>query len=271
MPTINVGDAELHYRIDDFTDPWKPAETVLLHHGAGRHSGFWYSWIPLLSRQYRVLRFDARGHGLSSKPEPGHQWDLETLSDDVVKLLDALDVERVHYVGESAGGLIGLLVALDHANRLHSLTLCGGLFRASRETQQHMGAGGQDWLPSLAQMGQREWVMQTMHTRVDVEKMSPEFLAWFADESAVVPQHVMENMVRCVAATDLHDRLPDIGIPTLILAPEYSTVAPLHLQRIMRRRIPDARLVVLKGHRHAIVNTAPERCVRALLRFLQGL
>ena len=271
MPTINVGDAELHYRIDDFTDPWSPAETVLLHHGAGRHSGFWYSWIPLLSRHYRVLRFDARGHGLSSKPAPGHQWDLETLSDDVVRLLDALDIERVHYVGESAGGLIGLLAALDHANRLYSLTLCGGLFRASRETQQHMGVGGRDWLSSLAQMGQREWVMQTMHTRVKVDNMSPGFLAWFADESARVPQHVMENMVRCVAATDLYDRLPDIDIPTLILAPEYSTVAPLRLQRIMRRRIPGSRLVVLRGHYHAIVNTAPERCVRALLRFLEGL
>ena len=113
--------------------------------------------------------------------------------------------------------------------------------------------------------------MQTMHTRVEVAKMSPGFLAWYADESARVPQHVMENMVRCVAATDLYDRLPDIDIPTLILAPEYSTVAPLRLQRIMRRRISDSRLVVLKGYRHAIINVAPERCVRALLRFLEGL
>ena len=271
MPTINIGDAELHYRIDDFSDPWESAETILLHHGAGRHSGFWYPWIPLISRQYRILRFDARGHGLSSKPAPDHQWDLETLSDDVVRVLDALDLERVHYVGESAGGLIGLLAALDHANRFSSLTLCGGLFRASRETQQNMGTGGRDWLSSLAQMGQREWVMHTMHTRVEVDKMSPGFIAWYADESARVPQYVMENMVRSVAATDLYDRLPDITIPTLILAPEHSTVAPLRLQRIMRRRIPDSRLVVLKGYSHAIINAAPDRCVRALLRFLEGL
>lgn len=113
--------------------------------------------------------------------------------------------------------------------------------------------------------------MHTMHTRVEVDKMSPGFIAWYADESARVPQYVMENMVRSVAATDLYDRLPGITIPTLILAPEHSTVAPLRLQRIMRRRIPDSRLVVLKGYSHAIINAAPDRCVRALLRFLEGL
>lgn len=61
--------------------------------------------------------------------------------------------------------------------------------------------------------------MHTMHTRVEVDKMSPGFIAWYADESARVPQYVMENMVRSVAATDLYDRLPDIIIATLILAP----------------------------------------------------
>ena len=105
MPTINIGDAELHYRIDDFSDPWESAETILLHHGAGRHSGFWYPWIPLISRQYRILRFDARGHGLSSKPAPDHQWDLETLSDDVVRVLDALDLEGSTTLASRLGDL----------------------------------------------------------------------------------------------------------------------------------------------------------------------
>ena len=222
MPTINVGDADLHYQIDDFTDPWEPAETILLHHGAGRHGGFWYPWIPLLSRRYRVLRLDARGHGLSSKPTPGYQWRLETFSDDVSSLLDALDLERVHFVGESTGGLIGLLVALNHAERLHSLTLCSSLFRVSQETHQRMGAGGRDWLPTLEQIGQREWILQTMHTRVEIEKMAPGFINWFADESARVPQHVMEGVLHCVAGTDLYDRLPEVHTPTLILA--HSTV-----------------------------------------------
>ena len=271
MSTVNIGDAELYYQTDDFTDPWKHTETVLLHHGMGRHSGFWYHWVPLLGPHYRVLRPDARGHGLSTNPGPDFPWSVEVLADDVQRLLDALNLERVHYVGESGGGLVGLLLALRHPERLLSLTLCGGLFRASTETQQHMGVGGRDWLTSLEQVGQKEWVFQTMYTRVEVEKADPGFLHWYAEESARVPQHVMEGLVRCVANTDLYDQLPQIQTPTLLLAPEYSTVAPLPLQRVMRRRIPNSKLVVFKGHRHAIVNTVPERCARTLLRFLRGL
>ncbi len=270
MSTIDIGDAKLSYRMDDFTDPWQPTETVLLHHGIGRHSGFWYAWVPILGRHYRVLRFDARGHGLSTKPGPDFPWSLETLADDVLRVLDALNLERVHYVGESGGGFIGLLFALRHPERLHSLTLCSSLFRASTEVQQQMGVGGQDWLSSLAKIGPKEWVFQTMYTRVDIEKTDPAFLHWYAEQSAHVPQHVMESIVRCVAGTDLYDQLPQIHTRTLLMAPEHSTAAPLSLQRVMRRRIPNSKLVVFKGYRHAIISTAPDRCVRTLLRFLRG-
>ena len=66
MPLIErKGKPALHYRVDDFTDPWKNAPTVLLQHGFGRSSQFWTSWVPYLSRFYKVVRPDLRGLGLS--------------------------------------------------------------------------------------------------------------------------------------------------------------------------------------------------------------
>ena len=66
MPFITrPGKPTLHYTIDDFTDPWKPAPTVLLQHGYARNSGFWFSWVPYLARFYRIARMDLRGHGES--------------------------------------------------------------------------------------------------------------------------------------------------------------------------------------------------------------
>jgi pimeloyl-ACP methyl ester carboxylesterase len=73
MPVIDrPGKPALHYTVDDYTDPWKNAQFVVLQHGNGRSSRFWYSWVPYLARHYRVVRPDARGLGSSSA-----QFDLE--------------------------------------------------------------------------------------------------------------------------------------------------------------------------------------------------
>ena len=60
---------------DDFADPWKPHETIVIQHGFARHGAFWYHWIPYLARKYRVIRLDARDHGYSSAPQPGVVYD----------------------------------------------------------------------------------------------------------------------------------------------------------------------------------------------------
>jgi 3-oxoadipate enol-lactonase len=64
MPIAQLpGDLQMYYEDDDFTDPWSQAETVILHHGNAQNARFWYAWVPLLARDYRVIRVDARGFG----------------------------------------------------------------------------------------------------------------------------------------------------------------------------------------------------------------
>ena len=74
MPLLERSDQPaLYYEIDDYTDPWRDAPCILLQHGFGRSSTFWYRWIPYLSRFYRIVRPDLRGLGRSSK-----DFDLKT-------------------------------------------------------------------------------------------------------------------------------------------------------------------------------------------------
>jgi 3-oxoadipate enol-lactonase len=61
------GKPDIHYELDDFTDPWKEAPYIVLQHGFGRSSRFWYPWIPYLTRYYKMLRPDLRGLGRSSR------------------------------------------------------------------------------------------------------------------------------------------------------------------------------------------------------------
>jgi len=83
----------LTYDFDDFTDPWKSAPTLLLLHAAMGSARRYFGWVPHLSRHYRVVRLDLRGHGRSQVPAADQPLALERLVADVAELLDHLGLE----------------------------------------------------------------------------------------------------------------------------------------------------------------------------------
>ena len=91
MPTLQLSpDLEMHYRVDDFTDPWREPETVLMLHGNAESGAVWYGWVPHLARRYRVVRPDMRGFGESTPMPRDFPWTLDLLIDDYVRVMDAL-------------------------------------------------------------------------------------------------------------------------------------------------------------------------------------
>ena len=78
----------LAYYIDDYTDPWRQADTLLLLHAAVGHAKRFYAWVPALCRHYRVVRLDLRGHGASEVPPASSTLDMDRLVADVEELLD---------------------------------------------------------------------------------------------------------------------------------------------------------------------------------------
>ncbi|MDR5832537.1 alpha/beta fold hydrolase [Caballeronia sp. LP006] len=98
-------------------------EVVVFSHSLAADLGLWAEQVPaLLAAGYRVLRTDLRGHGGSTAtPAP---YTIDLLADDVIDVLDALRIERAHFVGLSIGGMIGQSLGLRHAPRLTSLMLC---------------------------------------------------------------------------------------------------------------------------------------------------
>src|SRR5258708_13243990 len=92
----------LAYYIDDCTDPWKSAPILLLLHAAMGSARRYYAWVPPLSRHYRVVRMDLRGHGSSEIPPSDRELTLERLVSDVAELMDHLSCASAHIVGNSA-------------------------------------------------------------------------------------------------------------------------------------------------------------------------
>ncbi|MBI3935594.1 MAG: alpha/beta fold hydrolase, partial [Betaproteobacteria bacterium] len=77
MPMVRIDPAlEMHYLIDDYTDPWRDAETVLMLHGNAESGAVWFGWVPHLARRFRVVRPDMRGFGASTPMPRDFPWTL---------------------------------------------------------------------------------------------------------------------------------------------------------------------------------------------------
>ena len=93
---------EVAYTLDDYADPWRPADTVILVHAAMGSSVRFYAWVPQLARDFRVARIDMRGHG-ATRLAASDELTVERLAQDVVELADQPRFVRP-ICGPSSGG-----------------------------------------------------------------------------------------------------------------------------------------------------------------------
>ncbi len=256
MPKVKLADAELSYTIDDFTDPWKRAPWVLLHHAPGGSMRQWYGWVPTLARHYRVLRFDMRGHGASTWPGFHGHWPLEMLVDDIRGLMDTLDIRRVHFVGAGGSGMVGLKLATTLPDRVRSLTLLDCEVRTAAAL---VGAAagskesGQGIIP---------WPGTSVGASLATEG-SNGLDEWLAEDEARTPAAVARSCASHLADVDLTEILPRIKIKTLLLAGEQDDVESL------RRRILKSELHKFPGSGQNAQVLMPDQLAARTLAFIQ--
>jgi pimeloyl-ACP methyl ester carboxylesterase len=271
MPKVVANNYEMHYEVDDFTDSWKPAETLWIQHGFGRSSRFWYHWVPPLAGHYRVIRRDMRGHGQSADPGPNYQWSVDDLLNDMKGFLDALNLDKVHYVGESVGGILGIAFATKWPERFKSMTLCAAPCAIRPPIQKMFALGYPDWSTALGTLGPGGWVKALMEQGGGLVGTNPAHTDWVIAEWSKTPTHVLQGLCRMVPGVDVTPLLSQVKVPTLILAPAHSPLLPLTEQVMMRDTIPGARIAVIEGRGHEIYVDKPEECTAALMKFLRSL
>src|SRR6185312_16594332 len=133
---VSSDGVRLSYLVDDFTDPWRPTQWLLLLHAAMGSSQRWYAAVPALARHYRVIRMDLRGHGDSQVPPPESPLDMNRLVQDVRELLQHLGAGPLHIAGNSAGGYIAQNLAMQSPGQVRSLVLFGST-PGLKESQAH--------------------------------------------------------------------------------------------------------------------------------------
>lgn len=251
----------LRYVIDDYTDPWRAPQTLLLLHAAMGSSRRFYKWVPTLARHFRVVRPDLRGHGQSDVPGEG-QLSFDRLARDVLELADHLGCGQFHIAGSSAGVIIAMQVALDYPQRVK--TLAGfasppGLKRTMIDPRK--------WISTIKAKGLRAFLEETIDERFP-PGTDPGFVRWFVDEASRTNEEFFCRFVPVMREVDQTARLHEINCPMLAVVPDQDPHITLAQYEVIRERVPACEFIVYHGFQHNITDVVPERCAEELKRFL---
>ncbi|MFJ1968291.1 3-oxoadipate enol-lactonase [Streptomyces sp. NPDC087903] len=232
------------------------APPLLLGPSLGTSYALWDAVAPELSITHRVVRWDLPGHGGSPAGAIGPGATVGDLAALVLTLADALGVERFAYAGVSLGGAVGLHLAAHHPERVSSLAvICSSAhFNGAGPWEERAALVRREGLAQLAESADSRWFTPgfTVPGLVrDQRDADPDAYAACCD---------------ALAAFDLRDRLPEISVPTLLIAGrEDRATPPAHLREIADA-VPGATLVELPGAAHL----APAQCPEAVLTALRA-
>ena len=258
------GRPALHYVVDDYTDPWKNAPYILLQHGNGRSGAFWYSWVPYLSRFYRIIRPDMRGLGASSADfDLKSEFTLENCVEDLVTIIDDLGAQSVHVCGESAGGMVSIGLAALHPQRVRTLTLVSTPVHIPKERRVTYGMTG-----ISAETDRDAYIEATNRSMRFPADADPGLLDWYKREFQKNRADVQAAMAAgLVNSANMMSYLPRVQAPVLGLYPSEGPITTPEQKQMLRDNLKNVRLVQLPGTFHKVQLMYPAACATHLLHF----
>ncbi|HYJ67598.1 MAG TPA: 3-oxoadipate enol-lactonase [Nocardioidaceae bacterium] len=236
---------------------------VLLSNSLGSTMAMWDGNVAALESQFRVVRYDTRGHGES--PVPDGPYEIDDLVDDLIALLDTVGADRAHLVGLSIGGMTAMRLAIREPERVDRLVLIctsarlepvsGWLERAALVRDNGTAA--------IAPVVAARWFTPTYLDAHPELRVASEAMV------AGTPPEGYAGCCEAIAAMDLRDDLASIKAPTLAIAGADDPAIPLdHLRRIADS-VHDARLLVVADAAHLAAAQQPDTINAAMVAHLE--
>ncbi len=260
---IKTAEIEVNYELKGRHD----APVVALSHPLGASLEIWNPQISALSNHFQVLRYDARGHGGTTAPTSPYTMDM--LVADALSLLDALEIEKVHWVGLSMGGMIGQGLAISNPERLCSISLCNTI----SYTPEHVRKIWKIRMQSTQRISMQDVVDHGIKLA-----LTKKFRSSHQDQCDEIKRRSLltpfESYVACTSAVincNYTDRLSTIRTPTLVIASEQDMAIPFQDSEILHKLIPNSILVTIPTAAHLSNVEESERFNEILLSFLNTL
>jgi 3-oxoadipate enol-lactonase len=260
---VNRNGLDIHLQLSGPQD----APVVVLSHSLATSLEIWMNQCRILEADFRVLRYDTRGHGESAAPEGAYT--LEGLADDVIGVLDALGIQRAHFVGISMGGMIGQRLALDHPQRLSSLVLCDTAATIPDEAQPIW----QQRIDTARRLGMKALARETLQ-----RWFTPGFLEKNPPQVQRIHELILSTPVagfvgcsEAIRRLNLLDRLAQIELPTLIVVGEDDPGTPPSNSEAIHARISGSVLEIIPAAAHLCNIEQAERFNAILRDFLASI
>jgi pimeloyl-ACP methyl ester carboxylesterase len=267
MPKASVNGIEMFYNVRGHGEP------LVLIMGLGGGHLSWFFQVLAFKRHYRIVTFDNRGIGGTSRPsEP---YTIRTMADDTVSLMDHIGISSAHVLGLSMGGMIAAEMAVNYPDRVRKLILAS--------TPTGRGETGDASSVVLSALGLGE----DASGRIDVEGLQSRRLLdsvnsrafnkrWFRWLASPVVRVYMrrvggEGAVRQFEASLNHrtlDRLYLITAPTLVMTGTDDRLVPPSCSEAIASHIPGSRLVKFEGGSHTLIAEMRSRFNDEVLEFL---
>ena len=219
--------------------------------------------MPLLTKHFKVLRFDTRGHGCSSAP--AGPYSLDELAQDVLGLFQALDIQQTHWLGLSMGGMIGQTLILQYPQLFNSLVLADTTSKRPENAQQMWG----ERISKAKTQGMAAMVESTLERWFsdDFRKHYPTIIQKIAEGIEATSVNGFTGCCEAISHINTFDRLSEISCPTLIMVGEQDHGTPPEMARAMKERMPKAIFHTIPNAGHISNIEQPNRFNQHLLDF----
>jgi 3-oxoadipate enol-lactonase len=250
-----------HYIVEG--SPGKPV--LVFANSLGSDLRIWDGLVPHLTENFRIIRYDNRGHGLSDAPAP--PYSLNDFVLDLVGLLDTLQIKEASVCGLSVGGVIAQGLALGYPDRVSALVLCDtgmriGSLDSWEERIRLVRASG---LTQLVDFSMERWFTAAFRDHRRVERRG------YANMLLRTPVDGYLGTCHALRDADLTRETPKINKPTLVLCGDQDLATPPDLGRELARAIPGAHFSLIKDAAHLTCIEQPEAMARHLREFFREM
>ena len=261
MPFIRV-DKVVHYYSIEGADG---APALVFANSLGSDYRIWDPVLPHLRDEFRIIRYDQRGHGLSDvTPAP---YSIRVLADDLAGLLEGLQIENAVVCGLSVGGMIAQDLATSHPDLIRGLILC--------DTAMQIGPPSL-WNERIAAIEKggigvlTEPIMQRWFTRTFRQSRAAEFNGYIN----MLERTPVEGYIGTCCAirdADLRKAAASIHRPTLVLCGDQDLATPPELAEKLADAISGANFSLINDAAHISCVEEPEKFAGLLLNFVKGI
>jgi pimeloyl-ACP methyl ester carboxylesterase len=220
-------------------------------------SPIWHHLLEGLARNHTLVRYDARGNGLSDWDVDEHS--LEAWVGDLETVVDAVGIERFPLFGVSQGCAISIAYAVRHPERVSHLILYGGfaLGHGKRSPRGHEQIKAMGTLMRLG-WGMDNPAFRQMFTSLFIPESTKEQADWFNDlQRKTTSPECAARYLEVVGNFDVRDLLPQVQVPALVMHVRGDLVSPIDAGREIAAGIPGARFIALPGRNHLFLKHEP--------------